>query len=185
MSVNIQKVIDLCKKQKRLLLLRDPSDGSQWISDGGAMYPLLGAPLLSEDSIRALYSLPDNVKVETDELPTIYNYTDTSRYEKPVFYEKIQLRPCGEAVITLRTGDGVAFIHEKYLKVLEAGENGEPMLFERIDDLGRTYIVAKQGLFLEAVIPPIRNLLKADWLDDLQNLVAVLRQTFEKEEKLL
>ena len=58
---------------------------------------------------------------------------------------------------------------------------GKPEKYVRKELLKMT----QQGLFLEAVIPPIRNLLKADWLDDLQNLVAVLRQTFEKEEKLL
>ena len=183
MSINNQKVVEMCKKQKRLLLLQSPREESQWISDGYTMYPLLGMPELTEENIRAIYSLPENVRVEVEILPPQYCYRDTFRDERPVFYEKIQLKPCGEAVITLRTRNGVVFIHEKYLKPLEAGENGEPMLFERTDDFGRTYIVAKQGIFLEAVIPPIRNLLKADWLDDLQKLLSILRKTFEQEEE--
>ena len=34
---------------------------------------------------------------------------------------------------------------------------------------------------IEAVIMPVINVIKEDWLDDLQNLLGALRQTFEKE----
>ncbi len=181
MSINNQKIVEMCKKQKRLILLWDGAD-AQWISDGYALYPLLGVPLLTEESVRALYAIPENVKVEVEDLPRRYNYDNAEREEYPVFYEKIQIQPAGEAVHSLRTRSGVVFIAQKALKVLDSGENGDCTLYERVDGEGNVYIVAKQGMMLEAVIPPLQNVLKADWLDDLQNLAVALRQTFEKEE---
>ena len=50
-------------------------------------------------------------------------------------------------------------------------------------DHGSIYIVAKQGMMLEAIIMTLQGVLRADWLDDMQRLVADLRQPFEREEK--
>lgn len=180
MSVNNQKIIEICKKAKRLTLFSD--GGDQWISAGGAIYPLLKVPHLTEETVRALYSLPDNVKVEeVDGLPVPFSFINAERDERPVFYEKIQLQPGGDALVSLRTREGVTFIEEKYLKPLEPGENGDCMLYERTDSHGHVYIAAKQGMMLEAVILPQCGVLKPDWLDDLQSLVSALRQTYEKE----
>ncbi|MBQ9841597.1 MAG: hypothetical protein IJO42_00630 [Clostridia bacterium] len=181
MSINNQKVVDLCKKQKRLVLYGDGQ--KQWISDGYAMYPLLGVPTLTEDVVRALYALPDNVEVEVKDAPGQYCYEDTIREERLTYYEKIQLRPLGAEVSTLRTQRGVVFIKEKYLKPLEAGEGGDHQLYERTDSAGRTYIVAKAGVFVEAIILPVQNLLTAGWLNDLQELIGILQKTFEQEEE--
>lgn len=183
MSINNQKIVEMCKKQKRLELLLDTQNGRQWISDGYAMYPLLGLPLLTEENIRALYSLPAGVRVEVKDMHEDFSTADVEREEKPVYYEKIQLRPGGESVITLRTSGGIVFIRDKHLKPLEAGENGETQLYERTGKDGSIYIVAKQGMMLEAIIMTLQGVLRADWLDDLQRLVVDLRQTFEKEEK--
>ena len=183
MSINIQKIVEMCKKQKRLDLLLDPDTMQQWISDGYAMYPLLGLPMLTEENIRAMYALPEGVRVEVKDMHEAFSTADVEPHEKPVFYEKIQLQPCIESVITLRTSRGVVFIRGKHLKPLEAGENGETQLYERVSRSGNLYIAAKQGMMLEAIIMPMQNVLGADWLDDMQRLLADLRQTFEREEK--
>lgn len=180
MSVNNQKIIDLCKKEKCLKLF---SEGErQWIATSGSVYPLLKVPHLDEDSLRALYSIPANVKVEAVEgLPGAFSFADAVRNERPVFYEKIQLQPLEERLAVLRTSEGVCFIREQYLKPLEEGENGPADLYERTNEVGATYIVAKQGMMLEAVILPVRRVIREEWLEDLQDLLGALRQTFEKE----
>lgn len=183
MSINIQKIVGMCKKQKRLDLLLDPDTMQQWISDGYAMYPLLGLPLLTEENIRAMYALPEGVRVEVKDMHGDFSAADVETHEKPVFYEKIQLQSCMESVITLRTSRGVVFIRGKHLRPLEAGENGETQLYERVSHSGNLYIAAKQGMMLEAIIMPMQNVLRADWLDDMQRLIGDLRQTFEREEK--
>ncbi len=180
MSINNQKVVDLCKKEKCLKLF---SDGErQWIATSGAVYPLLKAPHLDEESLRALYSIPANVRVDVVAgLPGAFCFADTVRDEQPVFYEKIQLQPSAERLAVLRTREGVLFIREQYLKPLEEGENGDADLYVRTNEQGTTYIVAKQGLMLEAVILPVRRVIHEDWLDDLQDLLQALRRTFERE----
>lgn len=180
MSINNQKVIDLCKKEKRMVLY---SGGRmQWVGVGGAAYPLLKVPYLDANTVRAVYSLPDGMTVEEKEgLPPHLSFADEERAERPVFMEKIQLNPLADRLLTLRTSEGVCFIKEQYLKPLEEGENGSADLYERRSTSGQIYIVAKQGMMLEAVIMPVVNVIKEDWLDDLQNLIGALRQTFEKE----
>ena len=180
MSINNQKVVDLCKKEKHLRLYTEGD--RQWIATSGSVYPLLKAPHLDESSLRALYSIPDNVRVDAVEgLPGAFSFADAVRYEQPVFYEKIQLQPLEEELALLRTSQGVTFIREQYLKPLEKGENGPADLYERINENGLTYIVAKQGLMLEAVILPMRRVIREGFLEDLKDLFVALKRTFEKE----
>ncbi len=180
MSINYQKVIELCKKDGNLILYEDGD--MQWISDGYACWPLLKMPHMNEEAVRAVYSLSAKVKVEErGALPIHLCFADVVRQEQPVFYEKIQMQPIGMPLVSLRTSAGVTFIEQKYIKPLEPGENGDCMLYERTDGRGNVYIVAKQGLMVEAIILPRQGVLRADWLDDLQSLLVALRQTFEKE----
>ena len=180
MSINNQKIIDLCKKEKRMVLY---SYGQmQWIGVGGAAYPLLKVPHLDANTVRAVYSLSDEMTVEEKlGLPPQFSFANDDRLERPVFMEKIQLNPLADRLLALRTSEGVCFIKEKYLKPLEEGENGSADLYERTNESGLTYIVAKQGMMLEAVILPMRRVISAAWLEDLQDLLVALRETFEKE----
>lgn len=176
MSINIKKVIDICVKGKQLNLFNVGS--RQWVSDGFAAYPLLGMPAFTESTIRATYSIPDNVRVkEMGEQPWVYSFEDVERSENQVFFEKIQLQIGTEPLTSVRTQAGVAFFASKYLKPLEDGENGSSGLYERINEAGQVYIVSKQGMMLEAVIVPMTNVVKPDWLEDLRELVGVLAST--------
>lgn len=181
MSINNQKIIDLAKKEKRLTIYPGP-DGSQWVGVAGAIYPLLGVPVMSEDTIRAVYALPAAVKIEeADHLPAELSFEETVQGEQPAFYEKIQIQPISTPLISLHCQQAVVFIEAAALKPLEPGANGDCALYERADRYGRPYIVAKQGMMLEGVIRTRPDVLRADWLEDLQNLVGSLRQSFEQE----
>lgn len=179
MSVNFPKLLEMCKKAKRLTLYTTAT--GQWISAGWALYPLLNAPTLNEGNLRALYAIPQDVRVEeTDTLPPNFEYADVVKGETPAMYERIQLAPVSNAVC-LRTKDGVTFIDSKYLRPLESGKNGESVLYERVDANGHVYIVAKSGMMLDAILLPMRNVIRPDWLDDLQELLSTLRRTHEQE----
>ena len=179
MSINNQKVIDLCKKQKGLVLYT--TDQGQWIATGAAVYPFLCEQQLSPATLRAVYSIPEEVNIrEEKQLPNLFNFEDVEEGEKPAVYEPIQLSPIGGA-ICLKTRDGVKFVDPKYLKPLEAGKNGESVLYERASVGGYVYIVAKQGMMAEAIIMPAQGVITEGWLDDLAMLLEDMRQTFEKE----
>lgn len=177
--MNIVKIVNVCKKAKRLDLY---SRGDmQWISDGFAIFPLLGAPKFSVDSIRATYDLPDSVEIrEHGELPRMYCFDDICASENQIFYEKIQVCPSGHDLLALRTQRGVTFIQRKYV---EPVDDGAPAIgiYERITEAGQLYIVIKRGLLLEAVIMPMTRVIQKDWLEDLRELVSMLSATYAEE----
>ncbi len=179
--MNITKIVNICKKTKRLDLYQ--IGDIQWIGDGFAMYPLLGAPRFTAESIRATYDLPDSVTIrENQPVPRVLCFDDICISENQVFYEKIQICPGGSDLLSLRTQRGVTFIQRKYVDPVD---DGAPAIgiYERINDAGTLYIVIKRGLMLEAVIMPVVRVIKKDWLSDLQELVTAMLQTYKEEEQ--
>ena len=179
LSINYKKVIDLCKKRKCLRLYT--TDEHQWIATNDAIYPLLCGSAITQDALRVSYSIPEDVIIVEDGFPpAVFSYEDAEEGEQPATYERIQVSPIG-AALCLRTQEGVSFVDTKCLKPLEAGKNGEHILYERLDANGNVYIVAKQGMMLEAVILPRRGVITREWLDELDELIGRLRETCKKE----
>lgn len=177
--MNIMEIVNLCKKQK-MLYLHGEEGGTQWISDGFAIYPLLGAPHFTEDSIRATYNLPANVKVKAEPgLPFGLDFRDVVSAENQVFFEKIQLSPGNANLVSLRTKAGVTYIDRRYLTPVD---DGAPAIgiYERITRSGQLYIAVKRGMMVEALIMPVVNVIKEDWLEDLKELLGVLQTTFNQ-----
>ncbi len=177
--MNIMEIVNLCKKQKRLYL-HGEEGGTQWISDGCAVYPLLGAPFFTEDSIRATYHLPFNVKVTVDpRLPRMLDFRDICETENRVFFEKIQLAPGNSDLVSLRTQAGVTYIDRRYLAPVDDGDNAIG-IYERVMRDGKVYIAVKRGMMLEALILPVANVIKKEWLEDLKELLSVLQATYNE-----
>lgn len=178
--MNITAIINHCKKQKRLFLY-GTEEGRQWIGDGCGVYPLLGAPLFTEDSIRAAYHLPSNVKIKADpNLPRSLDFRDICETENRVFFEKIQLDPSGNDLVSLRTQAGVTFIDRRYLTPVDDGDIAIG-IYERIMQDGKIHIAVKRGMMVEALILPVVNVIKKDWLEDLKELLSVLQTTYNEE----
>lgn len=168
------KIIKNCVKRKQLTLFTDAKD-QQWITDGCAVYPMLGMPLLDETAIRSIYDIPEgvNIKAETG-LPSGYNFSDVDETENQVFPEKIQL-PIGDDLASIRTQEGVTFVSRKYIQPIEDDDDyGAIGLYERISDGGMVYIAVKSGWRLQAIIIPVRNAVQKDWLEELKELISRL-----------
>ncbi len=179
--MNYQKIMNLCKKRKFMTLYTD--GGRQWVSDGNALYPLLGMPLLDAQSIRAIYDMPEGMQIlETQEMPEGIYLGDVDWCENQIFREKIQLQPNGLDVIGYRTQAGVTFAEEKYLSPITGiGTDGNVCVYERVSkETGKIYIVVKRGMLLEAVIQPVQILTK-DWVEDLAEITAAIRVTYNRE----
>lgn len=177
--MNINKLIKLFKKKGKIILFNDKD--VQWISDGAAVYPLWRFPRFDEQSFTSAYGLTEGVTVEVREgLPEKYDFSDISRVENQVFYEKIQLPISGgNKVVSLFTQAGVTFVDRTYLDPIE--DDGYMGLYERLTSSGELYIVVKRGMMLEAVIMPMKNVIHKDYLDDLQELVSRLIDTYNEE----
>ncbi len=179
--MEIRKIINIFKKRDKISLFR--GKGTQWISDGSAVYPLWKLPLFDEQSLVAAYDLPSTVMVKLhDALPTTFDFSDAVTGEEQVFYEKIQL-PIGgnNSLISLATQQGVTFINKKYLDPIE--DDGYISLWERKSESGESCIVVKRGMMLEAVIMPVVHALKKEFLDELQELTGRLIGTYVAEEQ--
>lgn len=179
--MNYQKIIGTFKK-KGLITVYTAKD-RQWISDGYAVYPLLQMPKMNEQSIRAIFDIADSVHiVEKAELPATICFDDIDVTENAIFQEEIQLQPSGLDTVSFRTQAGVTFIDSRYLDPIGGVYNdGNVGIYERVNtETGKVYIVVKRGMMLEAVISPLQ-VLAADWVDELTELAAAIRNTYNEE----
>lgn len=179
--MNYSKIMSFCKKRKLIYLYT--ADGRQWVSDGGAIYPLLGMPHFDAQSIRAVYDVSESVQVvERNELPEDLFFGDVDMTENQIFMEKIQLRPCGFDAVSFRTQAGVTFIDQKYLSPITGIESdGNVCVYERVSrKTGQIYIAVKRGMLLEAIILPVKILAK-DWVEELADVAAAIRATYNRE----
>ena len=159
--MKIKNIAAICKKNKSVVLFeRYDSDGEvtlQYIGDGGAVYPAIGLPLLDEESVLAIFDVPEKQRedwyVRSTGIPDGINLDDVDGTEKPVEREAISIVYSGKTLKPLRTRRGLVFIESRYLSpvsdVLDVLE-----LYERITPSGTPYIVAKAGFLLQAVIMP-------------------------------
>ena len=176
--MNYQKIMGIFKK-KGLITVYTAKD-RQWISDGYAVYPLLQMPKMNEQSIRAIFDIADSVHIiEKAELPATVCFDDIDVTENAIFLEEIQLQPSGLDTVSFRTQAGVTFIERKYLSPIKGvNDDGSIGIYERVNqETGNVYIVVKRGILLEAIIQPVKVLTK-DWVEDLNELTAAIRQTF-------
>ena len=87
----------------------------------------------------------------------------------------------GYVVKPLSTGDSIVFVQTAFLSPLE--DMADYLRFyERVDDTGQTYIVAKNGMEIAAVIMPV-DTIKLGFVEKLEALAHKCRVTLEKQEE--
>ena len=57
--MKLSSIQQICKGAKRIELFSDPSAPVQYISDGGAFYPLYGLPKMEEENVFTLFDIPE------------------------------------------------------------------------------------------------------------------------------
>ena len=87
----------------------------------------------------------------------------------------------GFVVKPLSTRDGISFIQAAYLSPLE--DMGDYLrLFERVSSDGQTYIVAKNGMEIAAVIMPM-DTIKLGFVEKLEDLARRCRTAVMAQEE--
>lgn len=157
--MKVKKAVDICKK-RNVITLYDSADG-QWLSDGGAIYPLFELPEFTEDTICLTYDI--NVKkaasmviIRNPELPEGINFEDATKDETQVVEGQMDLNYRGQWLKPIITSKGIEFINGEYLKPLSDISDEGLLFFERISDSGNKYFAVKQGLLIVAIIFPMR-----------------------------
>ena len=187
--MKIKGIFTICKKRKQVVLFNRYTDYgetvSQYISDGHAVYPLSGLPVLDEESLLTILDVPEKQRedwrVECKPLPEGINLEDTDGYEEIVEKQgDISIVYAGTALKPLRTRRGLIFIESKYLApiadVLDVLE-----LYERRTEKGQPYIVAKAGFMLQAVIMP-ENVITAAFVEKMEGLTQLCGLALADEE---
>ena len=87
--MKLKKVVALCNKEKQYILF-DKLDSTgkitQWLGDGYAIYPLIGLPILDEETLCAVFDISEkqreNIVVRRSEMPEAVNVDDTDPSER-------------------------------------------------------------------------------------------------------
>lgn len=187
--MKIKNIAAICKKNKIVTLFeRYADDGEvvmQYISDGGAVYPVQGLPPLDAESILTIFDIPEKQRedwyVRTSGVPTGINFEDIDANEKPVERDALSIVYSGKTLKPLQTRRGLVFIESRYLSpvsdVMDVLE-----LYERFTPSGTPYIVAKAGFLLQAVIMPY-DVINRQFVDRLQALVRQCEFSLELREQ--
>ncbi len=156
--MKISTIQQICKGAKRIVIYSDPSASIQYISDGGAFYPLYNLPRMEEENVFALFDIPekkqDKIRFEhKHSLPEAFDFSDTTDDEIALEFGTISIYKRGRILSPLKTSLGIVYINEKYLKPFSDSENGV-QLFERHTPDGAIYIAVKEGFLLTGIILP-------------------------------
>lgn len=158
--MKLKKVASLCSKTKIFCLYdREESGGevSQWLGDSSAIYPITGLPYMDEENIYSMFDISakqqEKIIFRHQHAPEGINLSDTDPTEHRIDEESLSLVYDGGVLKPLQTRNGISFIQNKYLSPLEDVID-MVQLYERETPQGMTYIVAKTGLFVAAVIMP-------------------------------
>lgn len=155
--MKIKKIIDLCKRSKRLFLYDGGAE--QWISDGCAMYPLFDLPQMDELTICRAYDIDDkqrekiSFKYETS-LPEFFDFSDDVDGE-PSERGALSLFDGGRRIVPYTTSQGVVFIDERYLEPFYDGDTSLLELYERNRADGSIYFAVKKGFTLVGLVLPV------------------------------
>lgn len=180
--MKIKQIEKILKAQKRIYICE--ARGAQWLSDGGAFYPVYNLPVLTEENIFPLFDIPEDKRdkfyLKTPSLPTFLNFEDSDENEQMIDRGDFSILVNGRILEPLKTSRGIVFIKSRYLMPIDADEGFA--LYERISEYGRPYIVAKRGFILQAVIYP-ENIIDDKFVESLETLLRLSRDALSNEQR--
>lgn len=185
--MKIKSVAAICKKSE-CLFLYDKEDSranvSQWVGDGMGVYPITNIPYMETDNVCTIFEFTEKqlekFLIRHTGIPEGICFDDTDRTEKILSNENLSIAYAGRILKPLLTSKGLVFIDSKYLSPLADIWNIME-LYERTTPGGQTYIAAKAGFLLYAVIMPY-NALNDTFVIQIEKLARQCRIAFDKKE---
>ncbi|MGN0173973.1 MAG: hypothetical protein ACI39F_05990 [Acutalibacteraceae bacterium] len=185
--MKIKKIIDLCKKQKMMILIDDENYDYQWLSDGYGIYPLLGLPKFNLEQLCNTYDISTKQQEkmclrECLKLPDDYDFSDVSAQDDtPCRREDFGFAFDERSAIPLKNERGICFIDKKYLAPLEDVEE-EVGIYTRYDKAGKMYFALKVGYMLYGIATPMKNIITIDFINKLKTLAELCEISLECED---
>lgn len=182
--MKIKKAFDICKKSGSIYINQNGSE--QWLSDGSAMYPISGLPLLTEESVCRLYDINDSRrdKISFNFIAgnPLFDVADITAEETEAVMWNISIAFDGYVLIPVSTEEGILFIEREYLKPLSDMPENEMTLTMRTDIRGEHYICVKFGLIAYAFIAPVKAI-NQSFVNNLEKLAAQTRMALINSEE--
>ena len=179
--MKIKKIVDLCKKRGYFYLFT-PEGGEQWLSDGVGAYPLGDVPRLDEDTLCALFDIPDKAREKmvfrVDVPPLSFCFDDVMPGEVLCEQGALLLGEGKHGVIPYKTQQGIQFIDRTHMEPLEGC--GQLEVYERTSTAGTTYFAVKRGLTLVAVILPY-DIINEPFVESLRTLAELCTVAWENK----
>ena len=162
------KISSLIKKRRYLAI--HTSGNEQWISDGVAAYPVQGMPVMSDSQMLKHLDLQPKDKVEVinweaDKIETKDSIAEETAIEE--FGPSLLIN--GEEYASLYTEIGLLLINEKYLVPVHTDTSDGALSFWLRHNNGYPLIAVKKGLFLLALIYPLKTWGSYDTLENSYN----------------
>lgn len=178
------KQIEAILKAEKTIIVSETSS-CQWLGNGAAFYPVYNLPKLTRDNIFTMFDIPEDKRdkfyFEQRDLPAFINFEDGDESEQMLERGTLSLYAQGRTLEPLKTSQGIAFINSRYLKPFADSMAGYE-LYERIDKLGRPYIVAKSGFVMLGVISPY-DLVSEGFIKNLETILSLSRVAlFNKQQ---
>ena len=182
--MKLKKVTSLCGKSKCYRLfdkIDSTGEITQWLGDGYAIYPLNGLPILDEESLCAVFDISEkqreNISVRRAAMPESVNTDDTDPAERVLKDDDFSIIYGGTELQPLKTRNGIMFIQRKYLAPLEDVLD-MVQLYARVTPDGQSYIAAKTGLLIAAVIFPY-NVVNEKFVTRLEEIARECRRVLD------
>ena len=180
--MKIKKIISLCKTAGQLILFSDPERDIQWLSDGRAIYPLIGCPKFDEDSFCNTYEINDSqrkkIAFRIDEpLPVHFNFDDTDDYETETERMPLAVTYSTYDAVAFKTQYGIEFINRAHLHPF-SDYSGRDIIFTlRTDESGNTYFSVKCGFMLIGIVTPL-EIINRSFISELKAFERQVEITF-------
>lgn len=172
--MKIKSIAAICRREKRIQLIEENRSGDiiQYIGDSQAAYQVNGLSELDMESVFTIFDVPEKDRAKYHAVrgtfPEGIRASDFDQGEKRVDEPRLTISYGGKDLIPLETSEGMVFIESRYLTPLSDSRQ-DLNLFARKAVDGSTYIVAKAGLLLQAIIIPT-NIVTEDLVTDLNRL---------------
>lgn len=185
--MKLKRVAALCRRSMVFRLYdRVDAEGvaTQWLGDGGAIYPLNGLPFLDKDGLYRIFDVPEKtqkkISFASGAIPEGLNVDDYAAGETIAEDMGVTLSYGGKVLLPLRAAGGILYIQSRYLEPLEDQADFLQLYVRRTGDGGR-YIAAKVGMLLRGVIMPC-NVNMNGLVNRLDEIAQMTRWEAEQQE---
>lgn len=160
-KMKISAVKAICKREKFARIFNERrEDGTikrQFLATSRATYPIENMPLIDEKNLMTIFDVPEKQREKWNtgivDIPETMSFEDYTKDEEQVEESTVEIVAFGKVLKALHTRDGVLFVDTEMLKPI-AGNMDMLTFWTRKDSLGATYIAAKIGMSLCAIIWP-------------------------------